>query len=174
MYAPKSLLAVAFTRYAAADFHIYHANTISTVPDAPGGYEAYLNNLDFMNCDQVLNTHGVSWVGDASGGGARCEGCLFDAESIDAWDITEFEFKNDDVITWDEPGWITLRKEQDNPERYWFEYVNEARDESGVITNSYCVRDGSTELGCNGGTLSNYNVKKIFACYTSFEAVSSP
>jgi hypothetical protein len=127
-----------------------------------------------MNCDQIGNSLGIGWVGDASSGGARCEGCPFDADSIDAWDITEFEFKNDDVITWDNDGWITLRKEEDDPERYYLDYVNGARDESGVITNSYCVRDGSTETSCTGPALGNTIVKKIFSCYSSLSAVDSP
>jgi len=127
-----------------------------------------------MNCDQVGNSLGISFVGDASSGGARCAGCPDDADSIESWDITEFEFKNDDVITWDNDGWITLRKEEDDPSRYYLDYVNGARDESGVITNSYCVRDGNTELACTGPALGNTNVKKLFTCYSSLTAVDSP
>lgn len=116
----------------------------------------------------------AGWVGDASSGGARCTGCPFDADSIDDWDITEFEFKNDDLISWDNDGWITLRKEEEDPSRYYFDYVNGDRDDSGVITNSYCVRDGSTELACTGPNLSNTIVKKIFSCYTSLVSVQNP
>lgn len=127
-----------------------------------------------MNCDDAGNMMSAGWVGDASGGGARCEGCPFDADSIDDWDITEFEFKNDDLISWDNDGWITLRKEEDDPSQYYFDYVNGDRDDSGVITNSHCVRDGSTELSCTGPNLSNSIVKKIFSCTTSLVSVQNP
>ena len=127
-----------------------------------------------MDCGQVGNSMSTGWVGDASNGGARCKGCPFNADSIDDWDITEFEFKNDDLISWDNDGWITLRKQEDDPSRYYLNYVNEARDESGVITNSYCERDGSTELSCTGANLSNSIVKKIFTCHSDLVAVQNP
>ena len=108
-----------------------------------------------------------------SSGGARCEGCPFDAESIDAWDITEFEWKDEEITTWND-GWVTLYKNADDPSRYDLSYVNEDRTESGLITNSYCVRDGSTELSCTGPALGNSIVKKIFACYTSITSLQNP
>lgn len=76
------------------------------------------------------------------------------------------------LTTWND-GWITLRKDDANLGQYLMSCVNEDRTESGVITNSYCVREGGTELSCTGPALTNSIVKKVWGCYTSIESMQN-
>lgn len=119
----------------------------------------------------------TGWVGDASSGGVRCAGCDADADSIAAWDITEFEINDDGILTSpvNDGGWITLVPGYDGDNtKYEFQYVNAARDDSGVITNSYCVRNTPDGGDCVGPNLSNTNTDKLFDCFTSITSLLNP
>jgi hypothetical protein len=102
-------------------------------------------------------------------GGVSCDGCE-NGVDFDRYEYWDGPTDLGNAIFSQPFGFITLRPQADS-EDWYFDYVSADRDESGVVTNSRCVR-AEGEATCSIAVATR-TASKLFDCFTDIEVVAA-